>query len=93
MKKQSTSKAKAANEIKGDIPELTRAQLGKGVRGKYFDAYTRSSNVIVLKPELQKAFPTSEAVNRALATVLAFAEEAKSITAKKTQKSTKRRSA
>ena len=67
MKKPSMRKAKA------DIPELTREQLGKGVRGKYFDAFTRSSNVVVLKPELQKAFPTSEAVNKALASLLAFA--------------------
>ena len=87
MKKPSMSKSKA------DIPELTREQLGNGVRGKYFDAFTRGSNVIVLKPELQKAFPTSEAVNKALASVLAFAEEAKSLTARKTGKATKRRAA
>ena len=84
MKKLSTNKAK------NDIPEMTREQLGKGVRGKYFDAFTRGSNVVVLKPELQKAFPTSEAVNKAMASVLAFAEEAKSLTARKTGKATKR---
>jgi hypothetical protein len=39
------------------------------------------------------ALPTSEAVNKALASVLAFAEEAKSLTAGKTNKSTKRRAA
>ena len=87
MKKPSTSKAKE------DIQELTREQLGKGVRGKYFDAFTRGSNVVVLKPELQKAFPTSEAVNKALASVLAFAEEAKSLTARKSGKAIKRRAA
>lgn len=87
MKKPSMSKTKA------DIPELTREQLGKGVRGKYFAAYTRGSNVVVLKPELQKAFPTSEAVNKALASVLAFAEQAKSLTVRKTGKTTKRRAA
>ena len=85
MKKPSMSKAKV------DIPELTREQLGKGVRGKYFDVFTRGSNAVVLKPELQKAFPTSEAVNKALASVLAFAEEAKSLTGRKTGKATKRR--
>ena len=87
MKKPSTSKAK------DDLPELTREQLGKGVRGKYFDAFTRGSNVVVLKPELQKAFPTSEAVNKALASVLAFAEEAQSLTARKSGKAIKRRAA
>ncbi len=87
MKKPSMSKAKS------DIPELTREQLGKGVRGKYFEAFKHGSNIVVLKPELQKAFPTSEAVNKALASVLAFAEEAKSLTAGKSSKSTKRRAA
>ena len=87
MKKPSMSKSKA------DIPELTREQLGNGVRGKYFDAFTRGRNVIVLKPELQKAFPTSEAVNKALASVLAFVEEAKSLPVQKTGKATKRRAA
>ena len=48
MKKPSMSKAKA------DIPELTREQLGNGVRGKYFNAFTRGSNVVVLKPELRQ---------------------------------------
>ena len=87
MKKPAMSKAIA------DIPELTREQLGNGVRGKYFDAFTRGSNVIVLKPELQKAFPTSEAVNKALASVLAFVVEAKSLPVQKPDKATKRRAA
>ncbi len=87
MKKPSISKAK------GEKPELTREQLGKGVRGKYFDAFTRGSNVVVLKPEPQKAFPTSEAVNKELASVVAFAEEAKSLTTRAAGKASKRRAA
>ena len=58
-----------------DIPELKRDQLGKGVRGKYFKNFTRASNVVVLQPEILKAFPTSEAVNKTLASMLAFAHE------------------
>ncbi len=63
-----------------EIPELTREQLGRGVRGKYLKKFTQGSNVVVLRPELQKAFPTSQAVNDALASYLAFAREAKSLT-------------
>ena len=48
-----------------DIPELKRDQLGKGVRGKYLKHFTQGSNVVVLQPEILKAFPTSEAVNKA----------------------------
>ncbi|MBI3524724.1 MAG: BrnT family toxin [Betaproteobacteria bacterium] len=62
-----------------DIPELRRAQLGVGVRGKYFRHFTQGSNVVVLQPEIQKAFPTSEAVNKALASMLAFAQEAQGL--------------
>lgn len=68
MKKASTKKV-------DDIPELKREQLGVGVRGKYFKRFTEGSNVVVLQPEILKAFPTSEAVNRALASMLAFAQE------------------
>ena len=63
-----------------DIPELTREQLGRGVRGKYHARFTQGSNVALLRPDLRKAFPTSEAVNNALASYLAFAREAKSLT-------------
>jgi hypothetical protein len=74
MKKASMTKADQ------DIPELKREQLGVGVRGKYFKEFSRGSNVVVLQPEIQKAFPTSEAVNKALASMLAFAKETQSLT-------------
>ena len=63
-----------------EIPELRREQLGRGVRGKYFKRFTQGSNVVVLRPEIQEAFPTSEAVNKALASLLAFAQETKDLT-------------
>jgi hypothetical protein len=69
MKKASTK------TVEQDIPELKRSELGKGVRGKYLKQFAQSSNVVVLHPEIQKAFPTSEAVNKALASMLAFAQE------------------
>lgn len=77
MKKTSTPK----DEL--DIPELTREQLGRGVRGKYYKRVMRGSNIVVLEPEVQKAFPTSEAVNKALMNLLAFTKETQSLTAHK----------
>jgi hypothetical protein len=74
MKKEST---KMADQ---DIPELKRDLLGKGVRGKYLKRLAHGSNVVVLQPEIQKAFPTSEAVNQALASMLAFAQETQVLT-------------
>lgn len=74
MKKRSTSKDDQ------DIPEYKREQLGVGVRGKYHKQFTQCSNVVALQPEIQKAFPTSEAVNKALASMLAFTQESQTIT-------------
>lgn len=74
MKKRST------NKDDQDIPELKREQLGVGVRGKYFKQFSQGSNVVVLEPEIQKAFPTSDAVNKALSSMLAFTQEAQTIT-------------
>lgn len=42
------------------------------VRGKYYERFRRSSNVVLLDPDVSEAFPNSAAVNqalRALATV------------------------
>lgn len=87
MKKASTSKADQ------DIPELKREQLGVGVRGKYFKRFVQGSNVVVLQPEIQEAFPTSEAVNKALATMLAFARETQGLTGRPKRRTRKRAAA
>ena len=68
------------------IPELTRAQLGRGVRGKYFKQMSESSNVVVLRPEIRKAFPTSKAVNDALAGLLALTQQTNRLMARKSAK-------
>jgi hypothetical protein len=74
MKKASTRKADQ------DIPEYKREQLGVGVRGKYAAQYAKATNIVVIDPALTKAFPNSEAVNKALAAMLAFAEQAQGLT-------------
>jgi hypothetical protein len=37
-----------------------------GVRGKYYEAYMRSSNVVVLDPDVAEIFRDSASVNEAL---------------------------
>ena len=44
-----------------------------GVRGKYFERYKASSNVVVLDPDVSSAFPNAEAVNEALRALAAIA--------------------
>ena len=76
-----------------DIPELKRDELGKGVRGKYLKHFLQGSNVVVLQPEIQKAFPNSAAVNKALASMLAFAQETQGLTGRASRTSRKRATA
>ena len=76
-----------------DIPELKRDELGKGVRGKFLKHFLQGSNVVVLQPEIQKAFPTSEAVNKTLANMLAFAQETQGLTSRPGRTSGKRAAA
>ena len=54
--------------------EYKRSELGVGVRGKYYEDYKESRNFAFLKPEVAKAFPTEEAVNDALLSLIRVAQ-------------------
>jgi len=56
--------------------EYRREDLGKGVRGKHFAAFQKGSNLVLLTPELAKIFPTNEAVNAALESLVDVARSA-----------------
>ena len=64
MKKAST---KSENEMRA---EYDFASMKGGVRGKYAQQYRAGTNLVLLDPKLAEAFPTDEAVNRALRAVL-----------------------
>ena len=55
-------------------PEYRREDLAKGVRGKYLKAYRAGTNLVLLRPEVAKAFPTEEAVNDALRSLIEVAQ-------------------
>jgi len=40
--------------------------IKSGVRGKYTKSYREGTNIVLIDPDLQKIFPDSETVNRAL---------------------------
>jgi hypothetical protein len=40
--------------------------FSSGVRGRYFEAYKQSTNIIVLEPDVAEVFQDSAAVNEAL---------------------------
>ena len=56
-------------------PEYNLKALGKGVRGKYYKQYLKGTNVVVIDPDLTKAFPNTKAVNEALREVLQNREQ------------------
>ncbi len=60
--------------------EYRREDLGKGVRGKHYAAFQKGSNLVLLTPELAKIFPTNEAVNSALESLVGVARSATGLT-------------
>jgi hypothetical protein len=55
--------------------EYHREDLGKGVRGKYFEEYKKGTNLILLSPDAAAAFPDDDAVNTALRNLLQLAKK------------------
>ena len=55
-------------------PEYDFATMKCGVRGKYVKRFRAGTNLILLDPELAKAFPTEAAVNGALRALLSLTE-------------------
>lgn len=66
MKK--TPRAKKAAVVRDEMrPEY---DFSNGVRGKYAARYAEGTNVVLLAPDVAAEFPTADAVNKALRTVI-----------------------
>ena len=65
-------KVKKSDELR---PEYKREDLGKGVRGKYLQEYREGTNLVLLSPDVARVFPTDEAVNEALRSLIDVAEK------------------
>ena len=72
-------------------PEYHRENLGKGVRGKYYESYQKGTNLVLLSPDVAKAFPTEEAVNEALRSLLNLARKSIGLTKRSTGRAKKLR--
>jgi len=70
MKKETTSEMEDELRPEYDLTELLKG----GVRGKDVARYRAGANVVVLAPDVAKAFPTEEAVNEALRLVMRMAQ-------------------
>ncbi len=53
--------------------EYDFTNMSGGSRGKYAEQYIAGTNVVVLDPDVAKAFPTGESVNEALRLLIEIA--------------------
>lgn len=53
--------------------EYTPAELGEGTRGKYYESYQSSHNIVKLNPEVAEVFPDEASVNEALMELIRIA--------------------
>jgi len=68
-------KKEARDELDDELrEEYDFSQLEGGVRGKYVDRYRTGTNLVLLDPDVAKAFPDDEAVNEALRLLIKIAQ-------------------
>ena len=73
-------------------PEYKLSDFPEGfVRGKYASRMRKSSNVVVLRPEVAEAFPNEEAVNKALLSLIDVAQKTTRLTRRSTGRAKKLR--
>jgi hypothetical protein len=85
MKKAS---GKSGDELR---PEYKRSDFGTLVRGKYAQRVAEATNVVVLEPQVARAFPNDYAVNKALRGILGKRKRAARPTTRSTRTRRERR--
>lgn len=69
---------KIGNDIEDELqPEYDFSQMEGGVKGKYVERYRAGTNLVLLDPDVAKAFPTEADVNEALRLLMQVAERKK----------------
>jgi hypothetical protein len=85
--------SKAAEDPDELLQEYDFSSMAGGVRGKYHRQYREGVNLVLLEPDLARAFPTDVAVNDALRKALRAAEAPKRRAAPPNSQLKRRRSA
>ena len=66
---------KGVDELEDELrPEYDFSNMAGGVRGKYVERYRAGTNLVLLDPDIAKAFPTDASVNEALRLLLQIAQ-------------------
>ncbi|MEW6007254.1 MAG: hypothetical protein AB1595_03750 [bacterium] len=60
--------------------EYRREDLGKGIRGKYFEEYKKGTNLVLLSPDVAAVFPDDASVNDALRSLMKVAQQSIGLT-------------
>ena len=60
--------------------QYKREDLAKGVRGKYYAAFSKGTNLVLLSPDVAAAFPNSDAVNETLRGLVQVARDSVRLT-------------
>ena len=74
-------------------PRYKRSDFAKLERGKFHKEVAKGTSVVLLDPDLAKAFPTSAAVNEALLGLLALTEQTARITGRAKRPQARKRAA
>ncbi|TAN43835.1 MAG: hypothetical protein EPN22_08835 [Nitrospirae bacterium] len=64
--------------------EYKREDLGKGIRGKYYEEYKKGTNLVLLSPDVAAAFPNDDSVNDALRNLMKIARQTTGLTRRST---------
>jgi hypothetical protein len=85
---------KASRKVTDELrPEYKRSDFAELLRGKYAARVAASSNVVVLEPQVARAFPNDRAVNNALRYLLRTRKGAARPTARSSRTARKRAAA
>ena len=72
--RESSMKNKVDTNVDDELrAEYDLSQLQGGVRGKYVERYNEGTNLVLLAPDVARAFPSDEAVNEALRLLMKIA--------------------
>ncbi|MEI6207161.1 MAG: hypothetical protein WCP20_10285 [Desulfuromonadales bacterium] len=69
MKKKSSAEKVCEPRTEYNLEAL----LPAGIQGKYTERYRKGTNLVLLEPDIAKAFPTQDSVNHALRLVMQLA--------------------
>lgn len=83
---------KAKSQTDEMRPEYKLSDFKKLERGKYYQRVKESSNVVVLDPEVAAVFPNSDAVNKALHSLIEVGTRASRLTSASSRPARLRRS-